>query len=183
MCRLPKHFPNRTIPGAGAFLLALLAFLPAPGAALDATGSLNGPGRLEGGRLALGDLVVSSPESCVVAYTLQVQTESGGGNDAFELQLFDDGELVQVEALSAPADGAVHALAGAIHLQHPVAQTSPGIGVYLVDSGAILDFVDPASVTCGFVAIPTLDSAGAWILGGLLLASALVVLRRPRRAL
>ena len=183
MCRQPKLFPSRAISGACAFLVSLVAFLPASAAAANAAGSLNGPGGPQGGRLALGDLVVSSPEGCVVAYTLQVLTERGAGNDAFELQLFDDGALVQVEALSAPADGAVHALAGAIHLRHPVSQTSPGIGVYLVDSGAILDFVDPASVACGFVEIPTLDSAGAWILVGLLLASALVVLRRPRRAL
>lgn len=178
MCRLAKHFPSWTLPAAGAFLLTLVVFLPAPAAALDATGNLNGPGRSAGGRLALGDLAVSSPEGCVVAYTLQVQTESGGGNDTFELQLFDDGELVQVEALSAPADGAVHALTGTIHLHQAVSQVSPGLGVYLVDSAAFLDFVDPAPVSCGFVEIPTLGSVGAWILGGLLLASALVLLRR-----
>ena len=180
MCRLPKHFPSRTIPGVGAFLLALLAYLPAGAAA---SVGLNGPGGPQGGRLALGDLVVSSPAGCTVAYSLQVLTENGAGSDTFELQVFDDGALIQVEALSAPADGAVHALSGTIGLQHPVSQANPGIGVYLVDSGVILDFVDPADVVCGFVEIPTLDSAGAWILVGLLLASALVVLRRPRRAL
>jgi hypothetical protein len=182
MCRLPKYPSSLALPGACAFLLSLLALLPAAAAAAVGTGSLNGPGDPQGGRLALGDLAVSSPENCVVAYTLQVQSEGGGGNDTFELQLFDDGALVQAEALSAPADGAVHALTGTIHLHQAVSQVNPGLGVYLVDSGAILDFVDPAPVSCGFVEIPTLDAVGAWILGGLLLASALVVLRRRAAA-
>jgi len=88
---------------------------------------------------------------------------------------------VQIEALSAPSDGLLHDLSGTIVLGRPVSQTSPGIGVYLVDSGAILDFVDPVSVTCGIVEIPTLGAVGAWILGALLMASGFVVLRRPRR--
>lgn len=163
---------------AGVGVLAMsLWLLPAGAAAIGAATGLNGPGT-GGPRISLGNLAVSSPAGCFVAYTLQVQTEIGSGDDAFELQIFDDGLLIQTQPLSAPADGGVHALAGSLQLQHVVSQANPGIGVYLVDSGVILDFVDPADVGCGLVEIPTLDSAGAWILGALLLASALVVLRR-----
>ena len=63
-------------------------------------------------RLALGDLTSDSPAGCSVAYTLQVLTEIGAGSDTFELQVYDDGALIQVEALSAPADGLVHDFAG-----------------------------------------------------------------------
>jgi len=174
---------------AGAVALAgccLLSLLHAPAAA-EATAapgspaSLNGPGSLLEMRLALGDLTLGASTGCSVAYTLQVLTEVAPGSDDFELQVFDDGALTQIVALSAPSDGLLHNLSGTIVLGQPVSQASPGIGVYLVDSGTILDFVDPVPVTCGAVEIPTLGSVGAWILGGLLMASAFAVLRRPRR--
>lgn len=169
---------------AGVCLLPTCGLLgPLAGAAFAAgNATLNGPGELQPMRLALGDLTIGAPAGCSVAYTLQVLTDVGTGSDEFELQVYDDGVLTQVVALSAPADGLAHNFAGTIELDQPVSQVSPGIGVYLVDSGAILDFVDPVNATCGIAEIPTLGSVGAWILGGLLMASALVVLRRPRRS-
>ena len=140
-----------------------------------------GRARRQAERLTLGSLEATSPAACIIAYSLQVQTEIGAGDAGFDLQIFDDSDLVQTLSLSAPADGAVHSLAGSLTLQHPVSQTSPGVGVYLVDSGAILDFVDPLDIVCGVAEIPTLDTAGMWILAGLLLASALVLFRRSRR--
>ena len=182
MCRQTKRIAGWATAGAAALAVTLGVLLPTEAAAIGSPSGLNGPGA-GGLRIALGDLVVSSPASCAVGYTLQVQTELGSGDDTFELQIYDDGLLIQSQPLSAPADGGVHALAGSLQLQHAVSQASPGIGVYLVDSGVILDFVDPADVVCGLVEIPTLDTVGAWILGGLLLASALIVMRRPRRVL
>ena len=133
-------------------------------------------------RLALGELTLGTPTGCSVAYTLQVLTEVAPGSDDFELQVYDDGALTQIVSLSAPSDGLLHDFSGTIELGQPVSQASPGIGVYLVDSGTILDFADPVPVTCGVVEIPTLGSVGAWLLGGLLMASGFVVLRRPRRS-
>ena len=167
---------------AALCVLAACGFLGSLASAAFAAGNptLNGPGELRPMRLALGDLTIGPPAGCSVAYTLQVLTEVGTGSDEFELQVYDDGALVQIEAFSAPSDGLAHSFAGTIELDQPVSQVSPGIGVYLVDSGAILDFADPVNATCGIAEIPTLGSVGAWILGGLLLASALFVLRRPR---
>lgn len=163
----------------GAFwLLGLVAGV----ASAEGRAALNGPGGLGPMRLVLGDLTIGPPAGCSVAYALQVLTEVGTGSDEFELQVYDDAALVQVVALSAPADGLLHAFSGTIELDQPVSQASPGIGVYLVDSGAILDFADPVNATCGIAEIPTLGSLGAWVLGGLLTASALVILRRPRRS-
>jgi hypothetical protein len=147
--------------------------------------ALNGPGNLLEMRLALGDLTVEASTGCSVAYTLQVLTELAPGSDEFELQVYDDGALTQIVALSAPSDGLLHDFSGTIELGQPVSQVSPGIGVYLVDSGTVLDFVDPVPVSCGVVEIPTLGSVGAWILGALLMASGFAVLgrrRRPRRS-
>jgi len=161
---------------------ALVLTNPLATVALAANAAVpNGPGDPQGGSLTLGDLTVTSPENCSLAYSLQVFTDAGVGNDDFELQVFDDGAIVRVLALSAPADGALHQLSGTFQLDRPISQQIPGIGVYLVDSGVILDAVDPLNITCGVVEIPTLGTTGAWLLGGLLMASALVVLRRPRR--
>ena len=169
---------------AGVCVLAACGFLsPLAGAAFAAgNATLNGPGELQPMRLALGDLTIGTPAGCSVAYTLQVLTDVGTGSDEFELQVYDDGALTQVVALSAPADGLLHDFSGTIELDQPVSQASPGIGIYLVDSGTILDFADPVNVTCGIAEIPTLGSLGAWLLGGLLLASGVFVLRRPRHS-
>jgi hypothetical protein len=169
---------------AVAFVTAACWLLgPVAGVAFaQGVAALNGPGELGPMRLVLGDLTVESPAGCSVAYTLQVLTEVGPTSDDFELQVYDDGVLTQIVALSAPADGLLHDLSGTIELDQPVSQANPGIGVYLVDSETILDFVDPVNATCGVVEIPTLGSVGAWLLGGLLLASGVLVLRRTRRA-
>lgn len=182
--RGPICFPRgkafaATFAAAACWLLGL-----ATGVAFaQGNAALNGPSELGPMRLVLGDLTVGTPTGCSVAYTLQVVTEVGPSNDDFELQVYDDGLLTQILPLSAPADGLIHHFSGTIELAQQVSQTSPGIGVYLIDSGTLLDFVDPVPVVCGVVEIPTLGSVGAWILGGLLLASALVILRRPRRSL
>jgi hypothetical protein len=181
---LPGRVSARLLALVGGCLLSLSA---APGSAATAASSgappaLNGPGSLLEMRLALGDLTIAAPSGCAVPYSLQVVTEVAQGNDDFELQVYDDGALVQVESLSAPSDGELHEFSGTIRLDRPVSQTSPGIGVYLVDSDVILDFVDPVPVACGVVEIPTLGSVGAWILGAMLLASGFAVLRRPRRS-
>ncbi len=169
---------------AAAFALAAcwLLGLGAGAAFAEGNAALNGPGELQPMRLVLGDLTIGSPAGCSVAYALQVLTEVGTGSDEFELQVYDDAALVQVVALSASSDGLLHDFSGTIELDQPVSQASPGIGVYLVDSGTILDFADPVNATCGIAEIPTLDAIGAWILGGLLLASGFFVLRRPRRS-
>lgn len=180
MCRPQNELRSRTQAGVKLLLIGLLAALPAGAASGGDASGRNGPGGPQGGRIAVGNLIVSSPANCSVAYSLQVQTDIGSGNDDFELRIYDDAVLVQTQALSAPADGAVHALSATLRLEQPVSQANPGVGIYLVDSGVILDFVDPADVTCGFVEIPTLDTTGALLLGGLLFASALVLLRRHR---
>jgi hypothetical protein len=164
-----------------AFVAVLVALLPAGLLAASGAVGRNGPGGPQGSELVLGSLTVTASQACTVAYSLQVQTESGSGDDTFELQLYDDGALIQIATLRAPADGALHTLAGTLQLGQSVSQANPGVGVYLVDSAASLDFVDPAPVTCGAVEIPTIDTVGAFLLGGLLLASALLVLRRSRR--
>lgn len=133
-------------------------------------------------QLALGDLTIGSSTGCAVAYALHVITELAPGSDDFELQVYDDGALTQTLTLSAPSDGLLHDFSGTIALDQAVSQATPGIGVYLVDSGTILDFVDPVPVTCGAVEIPTLGSIGAWLLGGLLVASGFLQLRRHRSA-
>jgi len=182
MSRQQGYFQGR--PLALALAVGCLAsLLAAPGWAANQQG-LNGPGlpanSPEFGELSLGDLAVSSPEGCTLAYAVQVFTDAGTGDDTFELQVVDDGVIVSVRSLSAPADGAIHQLSGTLQLNHAVSQAIPGVGVYLVDDGTILDAVDPVVLGCGIVEIPTLDTAGAWLLGGLLLACGLVVLRRPR---
>jgi hypothetical protein len=170
---------GRSRSAAFALLAGCLSVLlaAAPAVAADALG-LNGPGRPEAANLILGDLTVSSPQGCTLSYAVQVFTESGGGDDSFELQVVDDGEIVLIHPLTAPADGAVHQLSGSIRLGRSVSQAFPGVGVYLIDTGVILDAVDPVDIVCGVVEIPTLGSAGAWLLGGLLLACGFVVLRR-----
>ncbi len=113
---------------AGVCVLAACGFLgPLAGAAFAAgNATLNGPGELRPMRLALGDLTIGTPAGCSVAYTLQVLTDVGTGSDEFELQVYDDGALTQVVALSAPADGLAHDFSGTIELDQPVSQVSPG---------------------------------------------------------
>lgn len=162
----------------GLLVLAVLGAGSSIGASAGDSTSRNGPGGPSGGRISVGHLDASSPGNCSIAYTLQVQTEIGSGSDSFDLQVYDDAVLIQTQRLSAPADGAVHALAGTLRIDQPVSQTTPGVGIYLVDAAAILDFVDPVDVTCGLAEIPTLDSTGALLLGALLFATALFLLRR-----
>jgi hypothetical protein len=129
----------------------------------------------------LGSLT-ASPDGCVVSYTATVMTASGGGQDGFELQVLDDGRLVRVLQLSAPADGAVHEVPGQFRLSGPPGDESPGIGLYLADNGQILDAMDPFGVPCSVVEVPALRRNGFLALGGVLALLGLVSLRRPRRA-
>lgn len=180
MCRQQNELRSFVKTGAGLLLGVWLSAVPALAVNAGETGLRNGPGGPAGGRISVGNLAASSPGNCAVAYTVQVQTEIGPGSDSFELQIYDDAALLQTQTLSAPADGAVHSLSATVRIEQPVSQTTPGVGIYLVDSGAILDFVDPVDVTCGLAEIPALEPAGALLLGGLIFASALFLLRRRR---
>lgn len=131
--------------------------------------------------VALGSLELSAPNGCVVSYAANVMTTVGEGLESFELQIVDDGAITQIVPLTAPADGAVHLVQGAVKLTRFPTQESPGIGVYLVDDGVILDGVDPFHIACGAPEVPTLAGTGFFALGGVLAGAALVILRRPRR--
>ncbi|MEO8274573.1 MAG: hypothetical protein ABI639_00025 [Thermoanaerobaculia bacterium] len=179
---------------AGFGVLSAASFAAGvPGAAVSSASPAdrNGPGSVATAgaasgslpqQLSLGSLSASSPASCVLAYSVQVLTDSAPGTDTFELQIFDDGAIAQTQTLSAPADGAVHHLQGTVTIAHPISQSTSGVGVYLVDDGAILDFADPVGIICGAVDIPTLDALGTSVLAGALLLSALVLMRRRRNA-
>jgi len=179
MCRQQNRLRSLVKASGGLVLLAMLNAGPTAAVGGD-TSPRNGPGGPSGGRISVGNLAASSPGNCAIAYSLQVQTEIGSGSDSFDLQIYDEAALIQTQTLSAPADGGVHALSGTLQIDQAVSQAVPGIGIYLVDGAAILDFVDPVDVTCGLVEIPTLDSAGALLLGALIFASALVLLRSRR---
>lgn len=143
--------------------------------------TLNGAG-VEPMTVALGALELSAPNGCAVAYSASVVTTLGEGLESFELQVVDDGAITQIVSLTAPADGAVHLVQGAFKLARFPAQESPGIGVYLVDEGLILDAVDPFGVPCSAPDVPALAGTGFLTLGGVLALAALVMLRRSRRA-
>jgi hypothetical protein len=163
------------------FLAGALLLVPV---VLGATGgdrqTLNGPG-LPGDRAGLGALD-ASPDGCLVSFDATVVTAPGGGDDAFELQVADDGRIVRRIPLSAPADGATHQVTGQFRLGGPPATATPGIGLYLPDNDRILDAIDPFGVPCTVVEVPALRGRGFLALGGVLAAAALVTLRRPRRA-
>jgi hypothetical protein len=129
--------------------------------------------------LTLGAIQSLSVSGCVLSFALQVTADAGGGTDTFALQVWDESVLVREAQLAVPADGAVHNVAGTIHLP-PISQTKAGIGVYLVD-GPILDVEDPFAATCVPFEIPAASRAGIASLGLLLTAAALFALRRRGR--
>jgi LPXTG-motif cell wall-anchored protein len=167
-------------------LILAAAFL----AALPAMAATNGPG-VPGAEITTGDrppvesLVVGAIQGlavnqCVLTYSLQVTADAGGGTDTFRLDVWDDGLLVRSVPLSVPADGAVHAVSGTVAVP-PINQTTPGLGVYLVDA-AILDAEDPFASTCVAFEIPTAQTVGLAGLGALVGLAAVVVLRRRRKS-
>lgn len=132
----------------------------------------------------LGTLEASAPQGCVIGYSATVFADAGGGEDSFQLQVVDDGQIVQVETLSVPADGAVHTVAGSFKLRRAPNAATPGIGLYLADGGVLLDAVDPLELACREFEpeVPTLAGAGYVALGSVLALAAILFLRRPRTA-
>ena len=121
------------------------------------------------------------PNGCLVEYAVTIVTDATGGQDGFELQVADDGRVSQIVPLSAPADGASHRITGQIQLSGPPGDETPGIGLYLVDAGQILDAVDPLGVPCSPLEVPALGGNGYVALGGVLALAGLLSLRRSRR--
>jgi hypothetical protein len=129
----------------------------------------------------LGSLT-AAPDGCVIGFTATVRTEAGGGVDSFEVQLFDDGQQIDLRALTAPADGQVHAVEGEFQLSGPIGTNTPGVGLYLVDNGQTLDLIDPFGTPCPPLEVPTLGRGGVAALAGLLAIASLALLARRRRA-
>lgn len=131
--------------------------------------------------LTLGS-IEAVPNGCLVEYAVTIVTDATGGQDGFELQVADDGRVSQIVPLNAPADGASHRITGQIQLSGPPGDETPGIGLYLVDDGQILDAVDPLGVPCSPLEVPALGGGGFAALGGVLALAALASLRRLRHA-
>lgn len=168
--------------GSVAATAALFALVAWAGSAAfgRSQNQLNGSFTLAPGA-SLGQLE-AAPDGCLVSYTVNIVTAAGGGQDEFELQIADDGRLTRIVPLAAPADGASHVVSGSFWLSGPPGSLTPGIGIYLVDNGSVLDAVDPLGVPCGIVEVPALAGKGYLALGSVLALVALVSLRRPRRA-
>jgi hypothetical protein len=129
--------------------------------------------------VVLGSIQTLSVDRCVLSFSVQATAEALGGEDAFRLEIYDDGALVRVAPLSIPADGAVHTVAGTVELPL-VSQAVPGIGVVLADD-QLLDLEDPFPATCVPTEVPTLGRAGLAGLGALLGLAAIAVVRRRGR--
>ena len=170
-------------PGFAPVLLACaLALASATAFAAESTnGAALWPALGAGPNGAVGS-IVASPTGCLIEFTVSIVTESGGGSDAFEIQVADDGQIVQTIPLQAPADGQAHEVTGAFRLAQPPGNETPGIGLYLVDDGNVLDILDPLVVGCSPLEVPALGGRGFVALGGLLAATALLALRRHRRS-
>ncbi|MEZ5313394.1 MAG: hypothetical protein R2862_06895 [Thermoanaerobaculia bacterium] len=160
---------------AGLCLGACLLLASGAGA-----GTLNGVG-VTPEAVQLGSIEVSAPVGCVVAYTVSVVTTRGPQPEQFEIEVADDGVITQIVPLEAPADGALHVLQGSFALTHPPANGSPGVGIYLVDDGLVLDAVDPFGLPCSAPDVPALAGTGYLALIGVLALVALLALRRLRR--
>jgi hypothetical protein len=156
------------------------AVLLLSGGALFAAGAFNGPG-FPIANVNLGSLS-ATPTGCVIDFTATVRTEAGGGVDSFEVQLFDDGQLIATQLLTATADGQTHDVAGQFQLSGPPGTVTPGVGLYLVDNDQTLDLIDPLGTPCGPLEVPALDRRGIVALAGLLAVASLALLSRRRRA-
>ena len=126
--------------------------------------------------------IVAVPHGCLIEYTVSIVTDTGGGSDTFEIQVADDGAVVQTIPLQAPADGLTHQLTGSFQLTRPPGDETPGIGLYLVDDGSVLDILDPLGGVGCSPDVPALGGRGVVALAGLLAVTALFALRRLRRA-
>jgi hypothetical protein len=164
-----------------ALTLALASATPALAVAGNGPGALSADAQTRAATesLTLGAIQSLAVQGCVLSYTLQVTADAGGGTDSFSLQVWDESAIVREALLAVPADGAVHTVAGTIHLP-PISQSKAGIGVYLVD-GAILDVEDPFAASCVPFEIPAASRAGIAGFGLLLTAAALFALRRRER--
>lgn len=126
--------------------------------------------------LLVGAIQSLAVDRCVLSFQLQVTADAGGGTDGFQLDIWDEGQLVRSVALAVPADGAVHGVAGTVALP-PISQANPGIGVVLSDV-VTLDIEDPFAATCAPFEIPAASPSGLAGLGALLLVAGLLVVRR-----
>lgn len=181
-----KSPPTRR-PGLVPVLTALALALAAPweAAALVAeatNGAALWPAAATAPSGAVGSLV-ATPDGCLIDYSIAIVTDGGGGSDAFEIQVADDGQVVQIIPLSAPADGQQHQVTGSFRLGRQPGHETPGIGLYLIDDGHVLDILDPlGGIGCSPLEVPALDRGGFAALGGLLALAAFFALRRLRRA-
>lgn len=126
--------------------------------------------------LVVGAIQSLAADRCVLTFTLQVTADAGGGTDDFRLEVWDEGALVRSVPLSVPADGAVHAVSGAVGLP-PISQAAPGIGVVLADA-SMLDVEDPVAASCAPFEIPAANPLGLAGLAAALLVAGLFVVRR-----
>ena len=162
--------------------LALAWAIASPVAAVDAAATNGAAIWPASGASPHGSLgsIAATPDGCRIAFTITIVTDPGGGTDSFELQVADDGLVIQTIPLSAPADGNSHEVTGSFWLAMSPGNATPGIGLYLLDDGNVLDILDPLPVGCSPLEVPAVGSRGFATLGMLLAASALVVLRRTR---
>lgn len=132
--------------------------------------------------LQLGSfLSVTVPARCVLDYHVRVVAGSEGGEDAFTVEVWDEGVPVRTAAVSVPADGGQHERNGRIDLP-AVSETHPGVAVVLKDGATVLDVEDPVPAACvGLADVPALGSRGALALALLLGALGVGLLARQLR--
>ena len=126
--------------------------------------------------LVVGAIQSLAADRCVLTFTLQVTADAGGGTDDFRLEVWDEGALVRSVPLSVPADGAVHAVSGAVGLP-PISQATPGIGVVLADA-TMLDVEDPVAAAVRRSRSRPPSPLGLAGLAAALLVAGLFVVRR-----
>jgi hypothetical protein len=129
--------------------------------------------------LQLGSILSVVPERCALRYTVRVVAPPGEGEDAFTVEVWDEGQPVRVVGLSVPADGNTHELSGRIELP-PVSEKSPGVALVLKDGPSVLDVEDPVLAPCVAADVPAANSEGLMVLALLLGGLGLFVFPRLR---
>ncbi len=131
--------------------------------------------------LQLGSILSAVPERCAVRYAVRVVASTGGGEDAFSLEVWDEGRPVRVVGLAVPADGNTHELSGRVDLP-PVSERNPGVALLLKDGASVLDVMDPVLAPCVAADVPTVNTGGLVALGLLLGGLGVFWLTRKRSA-